>query len=429
MFDGMIVGEVAADGADEQSLGLMMAGVHAGGGGMSAFGRPADVPRWVSIGLIPAVEPGRCAFVAAGLVVLLIYWGQYADGTLAGGGLSATPRCGRRGCWLKGAFGNFPNSSYTLYYATNFIFTGLAVAVAFHAGLFNIGAEGQAYVGGLGVGLVCLYLDFLPFILVLPLAIVAAALFGAAWAFIPAYLQARRGSHIVITTIMFNFIASSLMVYLMVNVLIAPGQQSPESRAFAANTVLPTISEVLSLVRHQDAAAAAEPVLPVGAGLLRLRLGLRLAHPLGLRAADGRAEPAAPPSMAASRSAGIIILAMCISGALAGFVALNEIMGVQQRMLLNFVAGSGFVGIAVALMGRNHPVRHRLRGAAVRRAVPGRGRAGLRHAGDHPRHGRGDPGPGDPVRRRAREPVPAADRGAVPAPRAGAARRRRGRVR
>ncbi|MGC8165204.1 ABC transporter permease subunit, partial [Salmonella enterica] len=81
----------------------------------------------------------------------------------------------------------------------------------FHAGLFNIGGEGQAYIGGLGVGLVCLLLgDSLPFALLLPLAIIAGGLFGAAWAFIPAWLQAKRGSHIVITTIMFNFIAASL---------------------------------------------------------------------------------------------------------------------------------------------------------------------------------------------------------------------------
>ncbi len=258
------------------------------------------------------------------------------------------------GLLLKGAFGTFPNWSYTLYYTTNFIFAGLAVAVAFHAGLFNIGAEGQAYVAGLGVGLVCLYLDFLPFILVLPLAIIAAALFGAAWAFIPAYLQAKRGSHIVITTIMFNFIASSLMVYLMVHVLIAPGQQSPESRAFAANTVLPTISEVLSwfgikmrrLPLNLSFLWALACCVFVWIFIWRTRWGYAL-RTVGL---NPRAAVYGGISVA-----GIIILAMCISGALSGFIALNEIMGVQRRILLNFVAGAGFVGIAVSLMGRNHP--------------------------------------------------------------------------
>ena len=122
------------------------------------------------------------------------------------------------------------------------------VAVAYHAGLFNIGAEGQAYVGGLGVSLVCLAAGGWPAWVVLPLAVAAGAAFGAAWAFIPAWLQARRGSHVVITTIMFNFIASALMTYLLVNVLIKPGQQSPESREFGANAVLPAVHELLATV-------------------------------------------------------------------------------------------------------------------------------------------------------------------------------------
>ena len=98
---------------------------------------------------------------------------------------------------------------------------GLAVAVAFHAGLFNIGGEGQAYVGGLGSGGTGVD-DVLPGILLA--AIAFGALFGALWGFIPGYLQARRGSHIDITTIMFNFLASALMVYMMVNVLRMPGR-------------------------------------------------------------------------------------------------------------------------------------------------------------------------------------------------------------
>ncbi|MEI8634356.1 hypothetical protein P4S72_24560 [Vibrio sp. PP-XX7] len=107
--------------------------------------------------------------------------------------------------WV-GAFGYAEGFGYTLYYTTGFIFTGLAVAVAYHAGLFNIGVEGQSYIGGLGVGLVCLTLgEVAPWYVVFPVAILAGGLFGAAWAFLPAYLQAKRGSHIVITTIMFNF--------------------------------------------------------------------------------------------------------------------------------------------------------------------------------------------------------------------------------
>src|SRR3546814_10333979 len=103
-----------------------------------------------------------------------------------------------------------------------------------------------AFIGGLGVGLGILAVDhLLPFYLFLPLAVLLSAAFGAAWAAIPAYLQAYRGSHIVITTIMFNFIAAALMVYLMVNVLIQPGSMSPDSREFSPAGQLPFMHEIL----------------------------------------------------------------------------------------------------------------------------------------------------------------------------------------
>ena len=114
---------------------------------------------------------------------------------------------------IDGALGSSYGWGFTLYYATNFIFTGLAVMVAYHASLFNIGGEGQAAMGGLGVALVLLTLPLPHWALALPAAMIGAALFGAAWALIPAWLQARRGSHIVITTIMFNFIAAAVLNY------------------------------------------------------------------------------------------------------------------------------------------------------------------------------------------------------------------------
>ena len=172
---------------------------------------PANLPAWVDIALLPVINVAL-AFIVSGLLITILGQDPF----------EAT--------WImiRGAFGYEESLGYTFYYTTNFVFTGLAVAVSFHAGLFNIGGEGQAYIGGLGVGLVCLYLgQHLPFVLMLPTCLIAAALFGGAWAFIPAYLQAKRGSHIVITTIMFNFIAASLMVYLLVNVIIQPGQMSP----------------------------------------------------------------------------------------------------------------------------------------------------------------------------------------------------------
>jgi len=256
---------------------------------------------------------------------------------------------------VAGAFGGGEAVGYTLYYATSFIFTGLAVAVAFHAGLFNIGAEGQAYLGGLGVTLLCLAAGSWPAAVVLPAAVLMAAAFGAAWAFVPAWLQARRGSHIVITTIMFNFIAAAVMTHLVVNVLIKPGQQSPETREFDPHTWLPQLHEIARGL------GLAMPASPVNCSLLvALAAGglvwLYLWHTRWGYAVRvlGHNETAAvyggiPPART-------VIVVMCISGGLAGLLSLNEVMGVQHRLILNFPGGAGYVGIAVALMGRNHPV-------------------------------------------------------------------------
>ena len=299
---------------------------------------PAELPRWIDIGLIPVIN--LClALLVSGLIILAIGENPFTA----------------MGIMIRGALGYGEGIGYTLYYTTNFVFTGLAVAIAFHAGLFNIGGEGQAYIGGLGVGLVILAFDSsLPFFLLLPLGILAGALFGAAWAAIPGWLQAYRGSHIVITTIMFNFIAAALMVYLMVNVLIKPGQMSPESREFADAGHLPFMHEMLAGIGitvtptplNLSIVWALICCVGVWAFIWRTRWGYELR-------AVGHNEAAAV--YAGVRPRHIVVAAMCISGALAGFVGFNEIMGVHHRLLLNFTAGYGFTGIAVSLMGRNHP--------------------------------------------------------------------------
>jgi len=254
-----------------------------------------------------------------------------------------------------GAFGNAEAIGYTLYYATSFVFTGLAVAVAFHGGLFNIGAEGQAYIAGLGVALFCLGAGAWPTLLVIPVTVVIAAAFGASWAFVPAWLQAKRGSHVVITTIMFNFIAAAVMTHLLVNVLIKPGQQSPETREFDPNTWLPQIHELTRAVGIEIGKSPLNlsALFAVIAGglvwvyLWHTRWGYEL------RALGHNETAAVYGGIVPAR---IVIVAMSISGALAGLVSLNEVMGVQHRLLMNFPGGAGYVGIAVALMGRNHPV-------------------------------------------------------------------------
>lgn len=298
-----------------------------------------SLPGWIEIGLIPIVNVA-IAFFIAGLIVLAI---------------GASPLAAVR-ILIYGAFGYPEAIGYTLYYATNFIFTGLAVAIAFHAGLFNIGGEGQAYIAGLGVSVVALSFDsVLPWWLTFPLAILGAAAVGALWALIPAYLQAKRGSHIVITTIMFNFIAASLMVFLLANYFRQTGSMAPETRTFGPGGTLPRLDGLFALFGADLGGAPLNVslflalVAAVAVYLLiwRTKLGYEI------RAFGLNPNAAVYAGISAYR---IIIITMLISGGLAGLMAINPILGDQQRLQIEFVQGAGFVGIAVALMGRAHPV-------------------------------------------------------------------------
>ncbi|KVK64974.1 sugar ABC transporter permease [Agrobacterium sp. TS43] len=257
---------------------------------------------------------------------------------------------------IEGALGRGDAIGFTLFYTTSFIFTGLSVAVAFHAGLFNIGSEGQAYIGGLGAALVALALDrYVPWYVTMPFAVIGAALFGAAWAFIPAWLQAKRGSHVVITTIMFNFIAAALMVYLLVNVLIVPGKMAPETRTFLPGGQLPKLDWLMALFGLKLGPA------PFNVSFIIALVMCFLVWVLIWRTKLGYEMRTLGISPSAAIYAGIpyartVIIAMLISGGLAGMMALNPVMGASARLQVEFVGGAGFVGIAVSLMGRSHPL-------------------------------------------------------------------------
>lgn len=257
---------------------------------------------------------------------------------------------------IDGAF-LYPGSlGYTLYYATNFIFAGLAVAVAFHAMLFNIGGEGQAYLGGLGIGLACLACDsILPGVLMIPLAILSGTAFGAVWGFIPGWLQAHRGSHIVITTIMFNAIAAAIMIELLSGSLQEPGQSSPETRDFAPSGHLSSFQDLAAWLGFEIAPS------PLNLAFILALLAASGVWILIWRTRLGYEIRAVGHNPQAAETAGInvkqtIVITMAISGGLAGLLAVNEVLGVQHKVLLNFTAGYGFTGIAVSLMGRNHPI-------------------------------------------------------------------------
>jgi ABC-type uncharacterized transport system permease subunit len=298
-----------------------------------------QLPRWVDFGLMPIINLAA-AFLVSGLVVLIIGENPFDAVKLM----------------LYGSLGYGEGIGFTLFYATNFIFTGLSVAVAFHAGLFNIGSDGQAYIGGIGVALICLTFDAtLPWWLNGLLAAIAAFVFGAAWALIPAWLQAKRGSHIVITTIMFNFIASALMVYLLVNVMNQTGNMAPETRTFAPNAHLASLGSVMSLFGLDIGGA------PLNVSLLLAIVVAAVVWALIWRTRFGYEMRTMGHNPIAAVYAGIppvstIVITMLVSGGIAGLMALNPIMGDQHRLNIEFTAGAGFVGIAVALMGRAHPV-------------------------------------------------------------------------
>ena len=257
---------------------------------------------------------------------------------------------------ITGALGSSYGWGYTLYYATNFMFTGLAVSVAFHARLFNIGGEGQAMLGGLGVALVCVYLPWPHWSLALLGAIIGGAAFGGLWALIPAFLQAKRGSHIVITTIMFNFMAAALLNYLLVNILRPKGSMDPATGRFPDPVHLPTLHDILAPFGITFSKAA-----PANISLLVAMLACGLVWVLIWHTRLGYEIRAFGHSESAARYAGIkpvkiTLIVMLISGGLAGLMAINNVMGEAERLVLNATEGAGFIGIAVALMGRSHPL-------------------------------------------------------------------------
>ncbi len=295
------------------------------------------LPKWADVVLIPLLSL-LLAFAVSGLVVMFI--GKDPVQAVK--------------VMISGSLGKY-GIGYTLYYTTNFIFTGLAVAVAFHARLFNIGGEGQAAIGGVGVALACLTIDWPHWSIALLAATVSAMLFGALWAAIPAYLQAKRGSHIVITTIMFNLIASALINYLLVGPMKAPGM-APETSAFVDSASIPTLHDIFAVVgipfdQHSPANIsffmALIACVLVWVFIWKMRVGYEIR-------ALGHSEDAAV--YAGIRPLKIIMIAMLLSGALSGLLAVNTVMGEAERLVLDSVQGAGFVGIAVALMGRSHPV-------------------------------------------------------------------------
>jgi len=244
-----------------------------------------------------------------------------------------------------GSLGSTRALTETLFAATPLILAGLAVAVGFQAGLFNIGVNGQMHIGGMAA----LWVGFsvtLPAVIHIPLAIVAAMIGGAIWGGIAGFLKARTGAHEVITTIMLNFIALFLVDFLLkTSVFQAPGRNDPLSQPVHPSSQFPTLGEYRLNIGFLIALAA------VGFAwwlMYRSTIGFQF-RTVGFNPDGGR--------YAGMNVAWVYVGVMAISGGLAGIAGTTQVLGLEPyRGISGFAGTIGFDAIALALLGRSHPV-------------------------------------------------------------------------
>lgn len=291
------------------------------------------------------------AFIVGGLIVLLIGDNPFETYRLL----------------IVNSFGSLKDLGWTLFIATPLIFTGLAVAVAFRCGLLNIGAEGQLYIaafatawfgikfGGTVVDVFGEKVDYswmsLPSFLLIPLCIFVAIAAGAVWGGIPGYLKAKFGSHEVINTIMLNFIAIALVSYFTQYHYKKPGDPILQTVPIGEAAHIPRISQIIP---------GMPDFVPLSVAFLLAILMCVLVYIFLWKTKWGYELRAVGENPSAAEYGGInpkrqMIIAMAISGGLAGMVAIGEVLGYRYRYYHDFSDGWGYLGIAVALLGRNHP--------------------------------------------------------------------------
>ena len=254
---------------------------------------------------------------------------------------------------LLGSAFSWPDGiGYTLFFATPLIFTGLAVAVAFRGGLLNIGAEGQLYIAAFATAWAGITFAKLPSAILVPLCCVAGICAGAAWAAIPGVLKARFGSHEVINTIMLNFVAVALVGYLTQYHYRIAGDPIMESAPIGTAAHVPRLGQFVPGLPTR---------IPLNVAFVLALVACWLVYVLLWKTKWGYEIRAIGQNPSAAEYGGIsvgreIVLTMAISGALAGMVGINEVLGYRYRYYDGFSDNYGFTGIAVALLGRNHPV-------------------------------------------------------------------------
>ncbi|MCW8843842.1 MAG: ABC transporter permease [Rhodobacteraceae bacterium] len=250
----------------------------------------------------------------------------------------------------RGSVGSLSALSETLTAAIPLVLAGLGLALGFRAGLFNIGAEGQLLLGGMAAVVAAFMLDGLPWVIHLPVALLAGALVGALYASIAGWLKAATGAHEVISTIMLNLISFRLLDYLLRQPFIQKeGRADPISKSVPESAELPRLLDWL------------DPNLRLHAGVFLMLAAVGFVHWLLFRSKIGFAFRASGENPHAARYAGmksglIIVAAMATAGALAGLAGASQVLGVLDRATPGFSAGIGFDAIAVALMGRSHPL-------------------------------------------------------------------------
>ena len=244
---------------------------------------------------------------------------------------------------VAGSLGSFNAVINTLVQATPLILTGLAVGIGFKAGLFNIGAQGQFLMGGLAAAAVGVATAGLPPIAAIPLAVLAGMAAGLAYGFIPGFLKAFTGAHEVVTTIMLNYVAIQIIAYL------ASGPLRGENVGFARTDTITTAAlPVLAGREGHIGIFFAAIAVPILAWLLyRSTLGFEI------RTVGANPDAARYAGMHARL---LIILTMSIAGLLAGLAGATEILGQVGHMPASYATSVGFDAIAVALLGRAHPV-------------------------------------------------------------------------
>ncbi len=252
---------------------------------------------------------------------------------------------------LRSAFGSTYDFGLTISYVTPLIFCGLSVAFAFHAGLFNIGAEGQLTMATVAAAAVGVLAPNIPFPLAPLLALFVAITVAGAWGGFVGWLRAARGSHEVINTIMMNFIAAGLASWFALKVIPNPDSQNPETAKVSANYLF----KDYDLIAQHFADTPANFTIVV-AVLIAVALWIFLwKTPWGfeMRAIGSNPEAATRAGISQKKWQ---ILAMIGAGVLAGFVSLGEVQGSSGQYRIGFSPEFGFIGIAVALAANNNPI-------------------------------------------------------------------------